>query len=127
MSRSHVTGRAIVFEDHPGLAAALADLLEERLGYAVAASASCIEEAIRLAHVEHCDVAVVDLDLQGVMAYPALDELKRRGIPYVLATGTLPVDIPGKYRAPLVSKPYSLRELEDALHEACSARHRMGV
>ena len=97
--------RAIVFEDHSGLASALTDLLEERLGYDVAACAGCIEEAIRLAHVERCDVAVVDLDLQGVMAYPALDELKRRGIPYVLATGTLPLDIPTRYRAPMVRKP----------------------
>lgn len=122
MSSTHTARRAIVFEDHPGLASALADLLEERLGYVVAASASCIEEAIRLAHVEHCDVAVVDLDLQGVMAYPALDELQRRGIPYVLATGALPVDIPGRYHAPLICKPYSLKELEQALLDACVAR-----
>ncbi|WP_448098125.1 response regulator [Luteibacter yeojuensis] len=110
--------RVIVFEDHSGLAAALTDLLEERLGYDVAACAGCIEEAIRVAHVERCDVAVVDLDLQGVMAYPALDELQRRGIPYVLATGALPVDIPGRYRAPLVQKPYSAHQLERAIREA---------
>jgi DNA-binding NarL/FixJ family response regulator len=110
--------RVIVFEDHSGLASALTDLLEERLGYDVAACAGCIEEAIRVAHVEHCDVAVVDLDLQGVMAYPALDELQRRGIPYVLATGAMPVDIPGRYRAPLVHKPYSAHQLERAIREA---------
>jgi DNA-binding NarL/FixJ family response regulator len=122
MSMTQAARRAIIFEDHPGLASALEDLLSERLGYDVAACAGCIEEAIRLAHVEHCDVAVVDLDLQGVMAYPALDELLRRGIPYVLATGAMPVDIPGRYRAPLICKPYSLRELESALREACAAR-----
>ncbi|HXP02130.1 MAG TPA: response regulator [Luteibacter sp.] len=114
--------RAIVFEDHSGLASALTDLLEERLGYDVAACAGCIEEAIRLAHVERCDVAVVDLDLQGVMAYPALDELKRRGIPYVLATGAMPVDIPGRYQAPLVRKPYSAHQLEMAIREASGQR-----
>ena len=118
MATTSVLPRAIVFEDHSGLAAALTDLLEERLGYDVAACAGCIEEAIRLAHVERCDVAVVDLDLQGVMAYPALDELKRRGIPYVLATGTLPLDIPTRYRAPMVRKPYSAQQLEQAIREA---------
>jgi DNA-binding NarL/FixJ family response regulator len=112
--------RAIVFEDHTGLSAALTDLLEERLGYNVAACAGCIEDAIRLAHVERCDIAVVDLDLQGVMAYPALDELRRRGIPYVLATGTLPLDIPSRYDAPMVRKPYSAAQLENAIRTACA-------
>lgn len=116
------TPRAIVFEDHNGLASALADLLEERLGYDVAACAASIEDAIRVAHVERCDVAVVDIDLQGVMAYPALDELQRRGIPYVLATGAMPVDIPKRYQAPLVRKPYSAHQLQEALNEASRSR-----
>src|SRR4051812_6273413 len=114
------TPRAIVFEDHNGLSAALTDLLQERLGYKVAACAGCIEDAIRVAHIESCDIAVVDLDLQGVMAYPALDELKRRGIPYVLATGSLALDIPKRYDAPMVRKPYSATQLESAIRVACS-------
>jgi DNA-binding NarL/FixJ family response regulator len=121
MSNHSNAPRAIVFEDHTGLSAALTDLLEERLGYEVAACAGCIEEAIRVAHVEPCDIAVVDLDLQGVMAYPALDELKRRGIPYVLATGALPLDIPRRYEAPTVRKPYSAAQLESAIRVACAA------
>lgn len=112
--------RAIVFEDHSGLASALADLLAERLGYHVAACVDTVDDAVRAAHGEPCDVAVVDLELQGGMAYPALDELKRRGIPYVLATGSLLVDIPPRYRAPLVLKPYSATALEMAIHEARS-------
>jgi len=119
MSTDRSAPRAIIFEDHSGLAAALTDLLVGRLGYDVVACAGCIEEAIRVAHVERCDVAVVDLDLQGVMAYPALDELIRRGVPYVLATGAMPLDIPVRYLAPLVCKPYSAQQLEHAIREAC--------
>lgn len=119
MSTEPSAPRAIIFEDHTGLAAALTDLLEGRLGYDVVACAGCIEDAIRVAHVERCDVAVVDLDLQGIMAYPALDELIRRGIPYVLATGAMPLDIPVRYFAPLVRKPYSAQQLEHAIREAC--------
>jgi DNA-binding NarL/FixJ family response regulator len=119
MSTELAAPRAIIFEDHTGLAATLTDLLEGRLGYEVVACAGCIEDAIRVAHVERCDVAVVDLDLQGIMAYPALDELIRRGIPYVLATGATPLDIPVRYFAPLVRKPYSAQQLEHAIREAC--------
>jgi DNA-binding NarL/FixJ family response regulator len=119
MSTELVAPRAIIFEDHSGLAAALTDLLVGRLGYEVVACAGRIEDAIRVAHVERCDVAVVDLDLQGIMAYPALDELIRRGIPYVLATGAMPLDIPVRYFAPLVCKPYSAQQLEQAIREAC--------
>ncbi|KJV33175.1 response regulator [Luteibacter yeojuensis] len=122
MTVTSAVPRAIVFEDHAGLASTLSDLLEERLGYDVAACAGCIEEALRVAHVARCDVAVVDLDLQGIMAYPALDELKRRGIPYVLATSALPVDIPTRYIAPMVRKPYSAQQLEDAIREASQRR-----
>jgi DNA-binding NtrC family response regulator len=121
MNTSSVAPRAIVFEDHSGLASALTDLLEARLGYDVTC-AGCIEEALRLAHVEPCDIAIVDLNLQGIRAYPALDELKRRGIPYVLATGAMPVDIPCRYKAPTVHKPYSAQQLELAIKEASSAR-----
>lgn len=119
MSTEQAAPRAIIFEDHSGLAAALTDLLVGRLGYEVVACAACIEDAIRVAHVERCDVAVVDLNLQGIMAYPALDELIRRGIPYVLATGSMPLDIPVRYFAPLVCKPYSAQQLEHAIREAC--------
>jgi DNA-binding NarL/FixJ family response regulator len=119
MSTEQAAPRAIIFEDHSGLASALTDLLVGRLGYEVVACAGCIEDAIRVAHVERCDVAVVDLDLQGIMAYPALDELIRRGIPYVLATGAMPLDIPVRYLAPLVCKPYSAQQLEHAIREAC--------
>ncbi|MET4674609.1 response regulator [Luteibacter sp. ME-Dv--P-043b] len=122
MSSIHVARRVIVFEDHADLAAALKDLLTERLGFDIAASASCLTDALRLARMEQFDVAVVDLDLQGVMAYPVLDELQRRGIPYVLATGTLSTDIPETYRAPVVCKPYSLHQLENALDQATSTR-----
>lgn len=122
MGTTSIAPRAIVFEDHGGLASALSDLLEERLGYHVAACAGCIEEALRVAHVERCDVAVVDLDLQGVMAYPVLDELQRRGIPHVIATGAVPRDIPGRYRAPIVRKPYSAQQLEQAIREASAGR-----
>jgi DNA-binding NarL/FixJ family response regulator len=119
MSTELAAPRAIIFEDHSALAATLTDLLAGRLGYDVVACAGCIEDAIRMAHVERCDVAVVDLDLQGIMAYPALDELIRRGIPYVLATGAMPLDIPVRYLAPLVCKPYSAQQLEHAIREAC--------
>jgi DNA-binding NarL/FixJ family response regulator len=119
MSTELAAPRAIIFEDHSALAATLTDLLARRLGYDVVACAGCIEDAIRMAHVERCDVAVVDLDLQGIMAYPALDELIRRGIPYVLATGAMPLDIPVRYLAPLVCKPYSAQQLEYAIREAC--------
>lgn len=122
MATTSIAPRAIVFEDHGGLASALADLLHARLGYDVAAHAESIEEALRVAHVVHCDVAVVDLDLQGVLAYPALDELQRRGIPYVIATGAWPMDIPSRYHAPVVRKPYSVQQLEQAIRQASEAR-----
>jgi DNA-binding response OmpR family regulator len=111
------TGRAVVFEDHYLLAESLTDLLKG-LGFDVFSAAPSVEQAVRLAQTADCDVAIVDLDLRGELAYPALDELERRGVPYILATAAARRDIPARYKGPLLQKPYSARALKEALERA---------
>ena len=67
------------------------------------------------------ELAVVDLHLNGESAFPILDKLIVRGIPYILATHTRRADIPAVYSsAPFVCKPYSLEQLRKAVVE-CTA------
>ena len=50
--------------------------------------------------------AVIDVDLRGTMAYPLADELQRRGVPVVLATGYDSESIPSRYAGlPRCHKP----------------------
>jgi len=62
------------------------------------------------------DGAVVDLNLRGQMAFPVVDALQERGVPFVFATGYNAVAIPDRYQhIPRWEKPYRLEELVQAL------------
>jgi len=67
------------------------------------------------------ELAVVDLDLNGESAFPILDRLVLRGIPYILATNAHRADTPAIYlSAPFISKPYDVEQLRQAI-AACAA------
>jgi DNA-binding response OmpR family regulator len=113
--------RVMVFEDDFLLAGTLADVLG-KLGCTVVRCIGAFDQAMEAARTENCDFAVVDLQLQGVMAYPLLDCLAQRGIPRIIASGQSRADIPPRYRSmPVISKPYTARELRSAIDAACGA------
>lgn len=103
--------RAIFVEDDFLLAETLREGLES-IGCAVLAQASNLRDGLQLAKSNEFDFAVVDIDLKGEMAFPLLDALDDRGIPFVIATGALLEDIPARHAdAPRLPKPYDLQEL----------------
>jgi DNA-binding response OmpR family regulator len=111
--------RVMVFEDDFLLAGTLADVLG-RLGCTVVRCIAALDQAMKAARTENCDFAVVDLQLQGVMAYPLLDCLEQRGIPCIIASCHSRTDIPARYMSmPAISKPYTARELRCAIDIAC--------
>ena len=114
---------AIVVEDQYLLAETLVDVLH-KLGCKVLASAASLNDAMKLATNSPCDFAVVDIDLNGEAAFPVLDVLSDRGIPFLLATGTSLDEIPPRHVAAIaVSKPYDMHEIRRALRrlaEACN-------
>ena len=112
---SQIDLHVLVVEDDYLLAETLVDALS-KLGCSVAACASNFDQAMLLAADEHCDVALVDIDLRGVMAYPILDVLHERGVGFVIASGTELSDLPPHLsHAPIISKPYDTQELYSAL------------
>jgi hypothetical protein len=50
-----------------------------------------------IAETERLDGAVLDVNLQGEMAYPIADALVARGVPFVFATGYDEASIPPRY------------------------------
>jgi hypothetical protein len=70
-------------------------------------------------------VAVIDLKLEGEMAYPLADALKAADVPFVFATGVHADEIDGDYaHVPVVGKPFEEGELRGALLEAMDRRAR---
>jgi CheY-like chemotaxis protein len=78
--------RILVIEDMWVVAQSYVGLLEE-LGVVVAGTASTVAEAISLIESASVDAALVDMNLQGEMAYGVVDALNARGIPVVAVTG----------------------------------------
>lgn len=107
--------QVLVIEDDYLLAEALVDSLT-KLGCTVTACASSLEHAMQLAQETTCDLAIVDVDLRGMTAFPVLERLRDRGISFVIASATELEDLPPEFAdACVVSKPYDTRELRSAM------------
>jgi CheY-like chemotaxis protein len=109
--------RVLVVEDSWHVARALKSLLEE-LGMVVTGPAATLGDAERL--LEGCDpeVAIVDINLKGQMAYGLIDSLHGRGVRIVVISGyAVPQIAQGKVAA-VLQKPFSARSLLTILRQA---------
>ena len=96
----------------------LEDLLLE-LGCHVAEIAARVDTALTLIEVKNLDVVILDVNLEGEASYPIADELERRKIPFLFATGYGAQAIPEKYRwHTVLQKPFRKQEFEAALLKA---------
>jgi CheY-like chemotaxis protein len=74
------------------------------------------EKALQLVASETLDLAVLDLNLHGAMAYTVADALRQKGVPFVFSTGYDRSVIPEAYAdVPRWEKPFYYHELAWAL------------
>ncbi len=80
-------------------------------------------EALRLLDAQSFGAAILDVNLSGETSFGVADELARRGLPFVFATGYgESIVLPERFKAvPIVSKPYDTRSLASALRAAALA------
>lgn len=93
----------------------------EEVGAIVIGPAATLAEAVDLCEHADVDVAVVDIDLNGLDVFPAADILLKRNIPFLFQTGhgqrrELQADYPA---VPVCKKPVSRKELIAAVAELC--------
>ena len=117
----HGIGRmkVLVVEDEPLLAMLLEESLVE-LGHEVAGSAATVDQAMAALDSGEVDFALLDYTLADeTNAGPVAARLRGQAIPFVYLTGhrSLPLgdEIP---TAPMLAKPFTLDQLDDALREA---------
>jgi CheY-like chemotaxis protein len=92
------------------------------LGCEVVAIAGRLDDALEKAGKVTMDVAMLDINLAGKLSYPVAGVLRSRGIPFVFATGYGTIGLPAEFQgSPVLSKPYSQRQLENALLAATTA------
>jgi PAS domain S-box-containing protein len=106
--------RILIVEDVVLLSLELEAGLTESGAHVVGCAAD-IDEAKAMLALDF-DVAVLDANLNGRSVAPVADELAARGIPFIFATGYGDAGAaPAGFAAPVVRKPYNVRQIAVAL------------
>jgi CheY-like chemotaxis protein len=108
--------RVLVVEDEFFIADDLVQALQD-LGAQVLGPVPTREQALeQLSAGGRIDLAVLDVNLQGEMAFPVADALSERGVPFVLATGYAQASLPPRFgHVPHWEKPFDPEALVRAL------------
>jgi CheY-like chemotaxis protein len=126
LGRNFVGLRVFVVEDEAMVSMLIEDTLTD-IGCLVAGTAARLDEAMDKAVALNFDLAILDVNLNGVQAYPLAEVLARRGIPLVFATGYGAAGIPNELRhISLLAKPFQQRDLERALAKALPCKAAVG-
>ena len=96
--------------------------LEEDLrsaGWSIVGPFSTLETATLAARRERFDLALLDINLNGIPVYPLADELHARGTPFIFVSGYLSAALPERFRgAPQIAKPHDPAALIRAIRAA---------
>jgi CheY-like chemotaxis protein len=107
--------RVLVVEDEPMIRLLLDDMLTD-LGYAMAAEAGRLDEALTVAKQGEFDLAILDVNLNGQAITPVVDILVERGVPFVFISGYAKRGlIEAHGDVPLLQKPFQVEKLAHAL------------
>ena len=108
--------RVLVVEDNALLATLVVRQLK-MMGASAVGPVARLDVATELAETAEIDIALLDVDLDGTMIWPAADCLLRRGIPFLFATGyQASLVVPERFRdCPVMAKPFKSGELQEAL------------
>ena len=107
--------RVLLVEDED-LISMLAEDMLDHLGYETSASAATLEAGLSAAAAGGFDVALLDINLRGVLSFPIADVLTERGIPFLFVSGYSALAMEPRFlKAPRLQKPYALESLQQAL------------
>lgn len=110
--------RVLLIEDEVVIAMTAEDMLEE-IGCVVTAQASTFNEALDTASRDDFDIALLDVNLNGIMSLPVARLLREQGKPFVFTTGYGNAGLEEEFSGvQVVSKPYTMRTLASAIQSA---------
>jgi DNA-binding response OmpR family regulator len=78
--------KILIVEDEALVAMLIEDVLAD-LGHEVIGIGGRLDQALKLAEEAPADFAIVDLNLNGARTYGIAEVLRRRGVPFIFATG----------------------------------------
>jgi DNA-binding response OmpR family regulator len=114
--------KVLVVEDEMMIAMLIEDMLEE-LGCELVGPASKVERALELIASETIEIALLDVNLDGHATDAVACELRRKGVPFVFATGYGATGVPKQYNdRAVLQKPFQKTELAAALSAAIDSQ-----
>jgi CheY-like chemotaxis protein len=125
---SELNGLRVLIVEDEALIAMMAEDMIDSLGCTVAGLASTVSDAqTALANVKF-DVAVLDVNLNGATSMGLATALKQRGTPFAFTTGYGADGIDAEHLdMPVLTKPYSIADLEAALIACAQKTQATGV
>jgi len=108
--------RILIVEDESIIAEELEESFAE-IGAVVVGPVPSIDRALELiAATPRIDAALIDVSLDGELAYPVIDALEARNVPFVLMSGYEDHVLRSRYpRARNCQKPYEFADIKRAL------------
>lgn len=114
--------RILLVEDEVVIAMMLEDMVIKLDGIPIG-PATNVQAGMEMARVELLEAAVLDVNLGDGNSSEIANILSERNIPFILATG-YGATTPNAHGAPILQKPYMLRDLELAFAQIfCIANH----
>ena len=108
------TLRVLLVEDELLVASEITRTLEEA-GCEIVGPIGGQSGALTIAESEHIDGAIIDANLRGETAEPVADALVRRGIPFLVISGSAPPEAPNVMGGrPFLAKPFGEHDLVSA-------------
>jgi CheY-like chemotaxis protein len=106
--------RVLLVEDEPLVASEITRTLEDA-GCEIVGPIGGQSGALTIAQSEAIDGAIIDANLRGDTAEPVADVLVRRGIPFLVISGSAPPEEPNVMGGhPFLAKPFGERDLVSA-------------
>lgn len=114
-----LAGRKVfLVEDESLIIMMIEDALAD-LGCEVVGVASRFDDAMTKARTLAFDIAVLDVNLNGLRTFPVAEAIAARGIAFVFATGYGATSVPELLKsAPVLQKPFAPNDLAQALSTA---------
>jgi CheY-like chemotaxis protein len=113
-----VVFRVLLIDDEVLIRMMVSDMLED-LGHVVVAEAGELDRSLILARSADFDLAILDVNLNGIMIDPVADAIIARRIPFIFATGYSSPSVAAKYhQTPRLRKPSAVKDLESAIDHA---------
>lgn len=113
--------RLLLVEDEALIRMMLVEMVEE-LGHIVVAEAGSVPHALPLAESTEYDLAMLDINLAGVLSEPVAAAVAARGKPIIFVSGYGSDGAPAAFReVPILTKPVSQLELKQTVDRVLGA------